>query len=82
MFLLARLDVTFRNAPTELSVGAILPLKPNQATKMLFRCRVGPQVVATGALDKTNRPDLDLDSVGRFGSGGKSPHANGDFKNF
>ena len=40
---------------------------------MLFGCRFGPQVVATGALDKTNRTDLDLNSVGRFGSGGKLP---------
>ena len=75
MFLLAGLVGAFRDAPTELSVGVILPLKQNRATEMLFGCRFGPQVVATGALDKTNRPDLDLNSVGWLGSGGKLPQA-------
>ena len=42
---------------------------------MLFGYLFGPQVVATGDLDKTNWPDLDLNSVGWFGSGGKLAQA-------
>ena len=35
----------------------------------------GPQVVATGAPDKTNRTNLDPNYVGLFGSGDKLPQA-------